>query len=638
MLFCDFYKKLKKAIGDTEFGKLPPVKGEPYQKIFMLMTLSCDDKSKGNCGAECNKLNPKIKDKFQALKNDLENLKVNLQELKKELKDTESLVNDEEIRESFKKLKKTSTILSSQDGYFTIEFNDILDTLTDRLDKNRTVIDSIFKVTEVIPEDSLLVTINFKDLKDFNDNGSRIYDSLIDNFISNLNKDIDNINKSIDNNKYYDIPRYSKYLGVSLKNDFPDYWQIAEYIKYLYFWRSYELKSQTFKDYCIKRKASISKFAQKITPYLVSHPFFIDVINNLSDELKWKIYEEFHEELQGEIDSLDFLGEKLAALLKKIIDEAADKDLRTLEKLWEKEEDNFLEMVLYPILDDLFGPNSATYFARYSFYLKIRNEKNKVIIENHPNTFLDNLFFFIAKKKKIFFDDFKLENIQPSRVYIGGVVDKGTTFDEIYGNKNKNENENKTELSCGLGPLMFDLSNFFTEEKNNKASFTDLKQILKFKKTLKNGELYDYDDSFVLIELNPLCENPLSEYSEKIMELVDLRHENPKKYEEQIRFWEEKRTAELYKENPLFEYSEKNKDKIGRNLHYENPEKYEEQKSFWEEKRTSELYKYIEEKLKTEEAPSHISTPFQSLRNYYLLGDCPVCLSVLDQWDFVKGS
>ena len=572
MLFCDFYKKLKKAIGDTEFRKLPPVKGWPYQKIFMLMTLSCNDKSKGNCGAELNKLHPQIKDKFQALKNDLENLKVNLQELKKELKDTESLVNDEEIRESFKKLKKTITITKltdntyKKDGYFTIKFNDILDTLTDRFDKKgyRTVIDSIFKVTEVIPEDSLMVTLDFKDLKDLR----YFNDSLIDNIISNLNKDIDNINKSLDDPKKekYDIPRYSKYLGVSLKNDFPDYWQIAEYIKYLYLWRSYESKNQTFKDYCIKRKASISKFAQKITPYLVSHPYFIDVINNLSDEQKGKIYEEFHEELKVEIESLDFLGdlgEKLAALLKKIIEEAANEDLQILEKLWEKEEDNFLEMVLYPILYELFGHYSDTDYMRYGFYLKISNEKNKVIIENHPDTFLDNLFFFIAKKKKIFYDDSKLKNILPNPVYIGGIVDK-------------------RPIMKGL-PLVRKPLRYFTGEEK---SFTDIDQILEFKKTLKNDEIYDFDNSFVVIVLTRSCENP------------------------------------------LLEYSKKNMDKIGRNLRYENPKKYEEHKRFWEEKRTSELYNYIHEKLKTEEAQSHISTrfqrlPLQNLRNYYLRGECP---------------
>ena len=563
----------------------------------------------------------------------LENLKVNLQELKKELKDTESLVNDEEIRESFKKLKKTITITKltdntyKKDGYFTIKFNDILDTLTDRFDKKgyRTVIDSIFKVTEVIPEDSLMVTLDFKDLKDLRYFNDSLIDNIIsnlnkdiDNIISNLNKDIDNINKSLDDPKKekYDIPRYSKYLGVSLKNDFPDYWQIAEYIKYLYLWRSYESKNQTFKDYCIKRKASISKFAQKITPYLVSHPYFIDVINNLSDEQKGKIYEEFHEELKGEIDSLDFLGEKLAALLKKIIKEAADKDLRTLEKLWEKEEDNFLEMVLYPILlDQLYSYRNSFYphyHFRYSFYLKIRNEKNKVIIVEQPGTFLDNLFFFIAKKKNLFFDDSKLKNILPNPVYIGGIVDK---FPYGY-----DENEKKHLLV--KKPI-----DYFTEEKK---TFTDIDQILEFKKTLKNNELYDFDDSFVLIDLTRSMENP------------------------------------------LVEYLKKNIDKIGRNLRYKNSIKYEEQKRFWEEKRTSKLYKYIQEKLIQEKliqeklkqemliqeklkqekliqekliqkgVQFHVSVhfprfPFPRLRDYYLQGECPA--EELDMWDYPgKGS
>ena len=601
MLFRDFYKKLKNAMGDTEFKKLPPVKGGPYQKIFMLMTLSCNDKSMGNCNAEFNReLKPRINDIFKALKNDLENLKVSLQELKQELKDTESLVNDEEILANIKNLKKTkTTVCSPQDFYYTFNFNDILDILTN--DKNRTVIDSIFKVTEVIPEDSLKVTINCKDI---NDNGGRIiYDCLIliDNFIGNLNKDIDKINKDINIDKTYDVRRYYKYFGVSLKNYLPDYsdfedWQIAEYVKYLFFWKDYESKSMTFKDYCIKSKASINKFAKKITPHLVSHPYFIDVINNLPDEQKWKIYEEFHEELKGEIDSLDFLGEKLAALLKKIIDEATNEDLQILEKLWKKEEDNFLEMVLYPILHDLFDPNSATDFSRYSFCLKIRNEKNAVVIDNHPDTFLDNLFFFIAKKKKIFFDNFKLKDIQPNRVRIGGVGYK------IYGNKSKN----KIERTLGYLALSSDLIDFFGKEK--KSIFTDIKHILEFKKNLENNDFCDYDDSFVLIELDPLRENPFRDYFEKNQDKIDrnLVYKVPEKNEEQEHFWDEKRISE-----------------VNRYIR----EKHEEQERFWEEKRTSELYNYIHEKLKAEEArshiPTHIPTPFQRLRDYYLQGKCP---------------
>lgn len=797
MLFCDFYKKLKKAMGDAEFKKLPPDKGSKYQKIFMLMTLSVNDKSNGDYLRTYIDLLKDLKNTFIKLKNDLENLKDSLHELKKE---AISLDNGEESLDSLKdriivfSTIKDKNILHPEISVNSfIKYNDILkgvppvsikefiecipfERLKDNLigsfkeilNKNpqsspRDIVEaSLNKDIDLLKSkfykacidnnnsDSLLNLLrrkyytepfvnsfeSYKDknstkegrmanfikilkegllyrnssVSDFNEIVDIIRDILKNTFIdiytenltdildknrilisrfipeaSSINGLVDDINKDIkaidfselnkfvveveeeerraeearkrvakekkeaakkdaeelirkekeeakrvdeeykrmaekckkfkdlfNKNDIQMIHRYSKYLGFSLKKDFPaysdiSYRQIKEYVNYLYFWLN-KNKDETFKKYC--QGDSISNFAEEITPYLVSRPYFIDVINNLPDEQKKKVYEEFMAEittvsLDDSLDSLDFLGEELSALLKKIIGEAKNKalqkDLIILEKLWEKEENDFLEMVLYPILYDLCDPDSNTDFARYSFCLKILNEKIAVVKENHPDTFLDNLFFFIAKKKKIFFDDFKLENIQPSRVYIGGVVYKGTTFDEIYGNKNENKNENKTVLSCGLGPLMFDLSNFFTEEKNNKASFTDLKQILKFKKTLKNGELYDYDDSFVLIDLT----------------------------------------------RALVEYVKKNKNKIGRNLHYVNPKRYWEQERFWEEKRTSELYKYIHEKLETEKAQSHISTrfqglPFKSLRNYYLQGECPAYGKfqyMMDMWDYPgKGS
>ena len=732
MLFCDFYKKLKKAIGDTEFGKLHPDRGSKYQKIFMLMTLSVNDKSNGDYVRTYGDyvrtykdLLKHLKKKFIKLKNDLENLKDSLQELKKEaisldsLKDriiVSSTIKDKDILSlrsgSIKANSKTSINNFIIKDFFKARHKDIfkaiievgldkitpefvnqllksefhkacsdknlmdtyinphIDTFTDNfinsLKRNRILIDSI------IPEDNRRVAINIKD-----------NDSSINGLVDVINKDINAIDSSEFNKfvaeveeeerraeearkrvakekkeakeaakkdaeelirkekeeakrvdeeykrmkKFEDLfnendiqmIRYSKYLGFSLKNDFPDYSdisvrQIKEYVNYLYFWLNKQNKDGTFKKYC--QGDSIYKFANEITPYLVSHPYFIDVINNLPDEQKGKIYEEFHEELKGEIDSLDFLGEKLAALLKKIIKEAADKDLRTLEKLWEKEEDNFLEMVLYPILlDQLYSYRNSFYphyHFRYSFYLKIRNEKNKVIIVEQPGTFLDNLFFFIAKKKNLFFDDSKLKNILPNPVYIGGIVDK---FPYGY-----DENEKKHLLV--KKPI-----DYFTEEKK---TFTDIDQILEFKKTLKNNELYDFDDSFVLIDLTRSMENP------------------------------------------LVEYLKKNIDKIGRNLRYKNSIKYEEQKRFWEEKRTSKLYKYIQEKLIQEKliqeklkqemliqeklkqekliqekliqkgVQFHVSVhfprfPFPRLRDYYLQGECPA--EELDMWDYPgKGS
>ena len=58
---------------------------------------------------------------------------------------------------------------------------------------------------------------------------------------------------------------------------------------------------------------------------------------------------------------------------------------------------------------------------------------------------------------------------------------------------------------------------YFTEEKK---TFTDIDQILEFKKTLKNNELYDFDDSFVLIDLTRSMENPLVEYLKKNIDKI----------------------------------------------------------------------------------------------------------------------
>lgn len=588
------------------------------------------------------------------------------------------------------------------DIFGDILINSLIEILTDNiydcLYKNRTV---MYIILSTIPKDRCIAAIDHKDI----DGSIDIFiDKFTDSYIDAISKDINAIDFSefdkfvaknaVPSKKFEDIfnendiqiiHRYIKYLGFSLKNVFPDYsnvsdWQIKEYINYLCFWHNKKDKDQTFKDYCLG-KTNISNFANEITPYLASRPYFIDVINNLPDEQKRKIYEEFkaeigslkitpylanspyfiddinnlpdeqkgkiyeklkagigaleitsnltnlpyfigdinnlpdkqkgkiYEELNAEIGSLDFLGEKLATLLKMIIDEATNKDLKIFEELWEKEEDNLLEMVLYPILHELFGSNSATYVPRYSLSLKIRNENNAVIIEKHPDTFLDNLFFFIAKKKNIFFNHFKLMDIHYSRVHIGGVIRKWTTDDEIYGNKNnKNNKNNKTGLLLSLkyGSLYYDLINFLPGVKffstsieyldtlnfppkvkkvftritytyrDEERSFKDIKHILEFKKNLKNSIIYDYDDSFVLIELNP-----------------------------------------------FFDYFKKNKKEIDKNLVCTNIEKTREQKNFWEDKCKSELYKYIHEKLNTEEAQSHIQTPFQRLKDYYLQGVCP---------------
>ena len=835
MLFCDFYKKLQKALGDTEFKKLPPDKGNIYQKIFMLMTSSCNYKISGNYDKDLKLL----EDKFIELKEDLEKLTNNLKELKKEakilVKGEESFVMDEkslvhllnhiyrilnlkdriiiycyiknieslfsrkisyrsftkhneifsvipDLREnienftkniplkklkdkfissfkeipdknlkdklisSFKEipdenlsnsnlnedilnlirnikdnirdkdgfdesclsrifnkdvfnkacfnnlnikflncirdikaglrdilnedegidtfkdrfnktkfkndlfynlnnmsrlktkefryqiiarfksykdeyaaeaslieiLKKESLNVKDYNGIvdiFTDNFTDILinnyiniltDSLIDSFNKCQTVIDSLL---EVIPKESFKVTIDFKDVKDVKDNDSHIYDfidsrmvnfivSIIDNLIDNLNKDINNFNKY-----NYDIPRYSKYLGVYLKDIFPDNSYVSdglikEYERYLKFWRKYDdlSKYSTFKKYCLG-KDSISKFADEITPNLVNHPYFINVINNLPDEQKKKVYKEFKAEITTIAldDSLDFLGEELSALLKKIIGEA------DWEELWKKEKNNLLEMVFYPMLATLMCPriyiNSKEEWYKDTYksfhdctelrvYLRILEDNTIHIIKNHSHNFLVNLFFFIAEKERLFlgeiFDYLKLKPIPVEYVKTGSIERNFPKYDHgspLITSIPLSLDANVQDL-LGISPNKY-VKDFF---KYTRHTFNDVKHVLDFKKSI--------DDKDVYVQIN-------------VVPHIELGY--------MARF---------------FKYYIKNEERI---LKAAN-----QSRDFWITKRSSKLFTYIKKELKKELETYEIQNfqdfqDFQELKKYFLeKNDCPL--------------
>ena len=96
-------------MGDAEFKKLPPDKGTKYQKIFMLMTLSVNDKSNGDYLRTYIDLLKDLKNTFIKLKNDLENLKDSLHELKKEA------ISLDKGEESLNSLKDRIIIYSTMD-------------------------------------------------------------------------------------------------------------------------------------------------------------------------------------------------------------------------------------------------------------------------------------------------------------------------------------------------------------------------------------------------------------------------------------------------------------------------------------------------------------------------------------------
>ena len=722
MLFCDYYKKIKKAMGDAEFKKLPPDKGTKYQKIFMLMTLSVNDNSSGDYFRTYTDLLINLKKTFIKLKNDLENLKDSLQELKKEeksldkgeeslyslkdriifssiIKDILSLPSgptkanakpsqtslnnvilknifkaihkdifkainevglDKITDESLKQLLKSEFHKACSDkNHMDTHINPHIGTFTDNfinsLNRNRILIASI------IPEDNRRVAINIKD-----------NDSSINGLVDVINKDINAIDSSefnkfvaeveeeerraeearkrvakekkeakeaakkdaeeliskekeeakrvdeeyktkckksddlFNENDIQMIRRYSKYLeiflknskylGFSLKNDFPDYSdisyrQIKEYVNYLYFWLN-KNKDETFKKYC--QGDNISKFAKEITPYLVSRPYFIDVINNLPDDQKKKVYEEFRAEITTVSldDSLDFLGEELSALLKKIIDEAE------WEELWKKEKNNLLEMVFYPMLATLMCPFSYIDPSKedwnkdwlddiykmfrddmgYHNYLRILEDKKIHIIKGHSYNFLVDLFFFIAEKEGIFsdeiFDYLKLEQIPGNMVQTGIEIVK---LPELPKYPPFITDKHKIILlpSPDLSDLMSQSPNGWVKEffKDTPPIFNDIKHVLDFKNSI--------DAKDVNVEINVVIYSMLrfSKYyiknEERILEVVNQSRD----------FWISKRTSKL------FTYIKKELKKEFETYEIQNFQDFKELKKYFLEKDDCPLFR-----------------------------------------------
>ena len=749
MLFCDYYKKLKKAMGDAEFGKLPPDRGPKYQKIFMLMTLSVNDKSNGDYVKTYKALLKHLKKTFIKLKNDLENLKDRLQELKKEEK---SLDKGEESLDSLKDrfivystIKDENILHPKINADSFIKYNDILkglpkesiknfikcipfdnligsfkeilnknpqSSLRDKVeaslnedidllkskfynvcidinnshslkqllrekfyiepfvnsfesykDKNSTKAGRMANFIKILKEGRFYQNSSITDFKEIVDiigdilkntfidiftdiltdilNKNRTYiDILIDilnknrilisRFIpeaSSINGLVDVINKDInaidfselnkfvakeeEYKKFEDlfnkndiqmIHRYSKYLGFSLKNDFPDYSDISvreieEYVNYLYFWLNKQKKDETFKKYC--QGDSISKFAQEITPYLVSRPYFIDVINNLPDEQKKKVYKEFKAEITTVAldDSLDFLGEELSALLKKIIREA------DWEELWKKEKNNLLEMVFYPMLATLMCPRSYinptekwykeewykdTYKSfhdrtKLRVYLRILEDNTIHIIKNHSHNFLVNLFFFIAEKERLFlgeiFDYLKLKPIPVEYVKTGSIERNFPKYDHgsplITSIPLSLDAVNVQDL-LGISPNKY-VKEFF---KYTRHTFNDVKHVLDFKKSI--------DDKDVYVQIN-------------VVPHIELGY--------MARF---------------FKYYIKNEERI---LKAAN-----QSRDFWITKRSSKLFTYIKKELKKELETYEIQNfqdfqDFQELKKYFLeKNDSPLIL------------
>lgn len=369
----------------------------------------------------------------------------------------------------------------------------------------------------------------------------------------------------------------------SIPNRFSSSDQFIEYLKYKCFWRSQ--KDDKFRKYRCGDNG-ITNIAIKISPYLVDFPHFTNVINDLKDDDKIKLYEQFKYDLTTVHfgNSLDFLGTDLANLLKKIIKEAAKdgSELKELEKLWKKEKENFLEMVFYPMLN-YFISYERNFNYPYPIVLKILNENEGTIIEKHSNSFLLNLFFFISKKEQIF-KYIKFKNISLNDI----CVFSPTTTRRICDYR-------KTSDSDIFGLSRYDeicAKEFFSKHcempNDHEPIFKDIKQILEFKNYVSShaimyiGTQHIGKDSYLGIKYN-LFNN----------------------------------------------YYEDNKDKIDN--------AYEKTQDFWEKKKNTELFQLIREKLISEaeqnirtrpddssvEEREFVDKNFKKLINYYLHGAIP---------------
>ena len=371
--------------------------------------------------------------------------------------------------------------------------------------------------------------------------------------------------------------------------------QFIEYLKYKSFWRSQS--EDKFRKCCKgKNKNDITGIAKEISSYLVDLPYFTQVINGLKDDEKKKLYEEFKYDLTTVLfgNSLDFLGTDLANLFRNIIIVAAKKDgseLYNLEKLWEEEKENFLEMVFYPMLNDFII--YERYYRKYDhldldfIVLKILNENEGTIIEKHSNSFLLNLFFFISKKEQIFkyikFKDISLNDIRvfsSIRIYGDGKTSDSDSFSLSY----YDEQSAKEFLlrHCEM-------------PNDQEPLFKDIKQILEFKNFNDN-----YKSSHAIMH-SGLTTSSIGKDSYLGIKL------------------------NLF--NNYYEYVN-NKDKIDK--------AYEKTQDFWEQKKNTQLFKLIQEKLHSEEA-QNISTmtgdslrerkfmdsAFRKLKDYYIRGVIP---------------
>ena len=368
--------------------------------------------------------------------------------------------------------------------------------------------------------------------------------------------------------------------------------QFKVYLKHTCFWRSQ--KDDKFRKYRCGDNG-ITSFAKIIYPYyLVKFPHFKKVINNLKDDDKKKLYEQFKYDLTTVHfgNSLDFLGTDLANLLKKIIKEAAkdgSEELEKLEKLWKKEKEHFLEMVFYPMLYYFISYDYERNFNYpYPIVLKILNENKGTIIEKHSNSFLLNLFFFISKKEQIFkyikVTDIALNDIRvfsPIRIYGDGKTSDSDSFDLSY----YDEQSAKEFLSrnCEM-------------PNDQEPLFKDIKQILKFK------NFNDNDKSSHAIMHPGISSSSIGKDS-----YLGIKQNLFNNYYEDVN----------------------NKDKIDN--------AYKKTEDFWERKKNTELFKLIRKKLNSEaeqnirarpddssvEEREFVDKNFKKLINYYLHGAIP---------------
>lgn len=337
--------------------------------------------------------------------------------------------------------------------------------------------------------------------------------------------------------------------------------KVIQYLKYLNFWRTQ--KDDRYRKYA-DNSNDITALAKIIRPYLVEHPYFIEVINNLSDDTKQKIFNKFEDYLPTiSLDgSLDFLGQDIANLLRKIIHKAADPDLIKFEELWEKERDIFLEMVFYPILDQLFIQycKNSVHLLDYPVYgcddeacyidemgcslgLKII-DKNHLNIERNKNyNLLVKLFIFIAEKENIY------SNINVKALLLTNI--SAECVQVWFGRFNNTQ----------------DIIEYCKESFFNKKRqfFKGVKHILEFKDYVERL----VPQCFVKINLDPLYEFTVYYFNHK--DEID------------------KSTKQL--------------------------------PDFWKEKSKSKTFKYVKDKLEAEIGSETFKTPyyFQELKNYFLI-------------------